>query len=206
MDPMRITGGQAARRILKVPKGLGVRPTPDLVKQAVFNSLGARVDGARVLELFAGTGALSLECLSRGAVSAVCVELSARHAAVLRDNAAAAGFPPDTVQVRVQDVFTVLGQLATTGAAFDLIVADPPYGEKNVGCRSTSLAQKLLDAPQLPGLLAPGGLFVLGHTKRDTLTFPAAWSERKMLKHGDTIMRFFTPAAPPPPPADPAAA
>ena len=64
---MRITGGKAARRILKVPKGLDVRPTPDLVKQAVFNSLGARVEGARVLELFAGSGALSLECLSRGA-------------------------------------------------------------------------------------------------------------------------------------------
>ena len=63
--PMRITGGNAARRILKVPKGLALRPTPDLVKQAVFNSLGGRVAGARVLELFAGTGALSLECLSR---------------------------------------------------------------------------------------------------------------------------------------------
>jgi 16S rRNA (guanine966-N2)-methyltransferase len=58
---MRITGGNAARRILKTPKGLAVRPTPDLVKQAVFNSLGARVVGARVLELFAGTGELSLD-------------------------------------------------------------------------------------------------------------------------------------------------
>ena len=57
---MRITGGHAARRILKVPKGLDVRPTPDLVKQAVFNSLGARVEGSRVLELFAGSGALGL--------------------------------------------------------------------------------------------------------------------------------------------------
>jgi len=56
---MRITGGKAARRILKVPRGLDVRPTPDLVKQAVFNSLGAHVSGALVLELFAGTGALS---------------------------------------------------------------------------------------------------------------------------------------------------
>ena len=64
---MRITGGKAARRILKVPEGLDVRPTPDLVKQAVFNSLGPRVVGARVLELFAGSGALSLDCLSRGA-------------------------------------------------------------------------------------------------------------------------------------------
>src|SRR5271154_4963932 len=59
---MRITGGKAARRILKVPKGLDVRPTPDLVKQAIFNSLGERVVGAKVLELFAGSGALSLEC------------------------------------------------------------------------------------------------------------------------------------------------
>ena len=83
---MRITGGHAARRRLKVPKGLDVRPTPDLVKQAVFNSLGVRVAGARVLELFAGTGALSLECLSRGAASAVCVEKTSRHAELLRQN------------------------------------------------------------------------------------------------------------------------
>src|SRR5271169_3607997 len=88
---MRITGGQAARQILKVPKGLAVRPTPDLVKQAVFNSLGARVVGTRVLELFAGSGALSLDCLSRGAVSAVCIEKSHRHAEFIRGNAEAAG-------------------------------------------------------------------------------------------------------------------
>src|SRR5436309_1238082 len=99
---MRITGGLAARRILKAPRGLGVRPTPDLVKQAVFNSLGSRVAGARVLELFAGTGALSLECLSRGAASALCIEKSSRHAQVLRQNAQAAGFPGEQLQVRVQ--------------------------------------------------------------------------------------------------------
>src|SRR5213594_3391652 len=108
---MRITGGKAARRILKVPKGLAVRQHPDLVKQAVFNSLGARVEGARVLELFAGTGALSLECLSRGAVSALCVEKSSRHAELLRQNFALAGFPPESLQVRVQDVFVAVGQL-----------------------------------------------------------------------------------------------
>src|SRR5499433_3182896 len=108
---MRITGGKAARRILRAPKGLGVRPTPDLVKQAVFNSLGARVQGARVLELFAGTGALSLECLSRGAACALCIEKSERHAAVLKHNLNTAGFPTDTLQVRIQDVFTAIGQL-----------------------------------------------------------------------------------------------
>ncbi|HEY5909777.1 MAG TPA: RsmD family RNA methyltransferase [Verrucomicrobiae bacterium] len=191
---MRITGGKAARRILKVPKGLCVRPTPDLVKQAVFNSLGDRVAGARVLELFAGTGALSLECLSRGAFSTACVEKSARHAAVLRENFIRAGFSPEVLQLRVQDVFTAVGQLAESGSRFELVLADPPYGEKNVGYRSTSFAQRLLDDTRLPGLLAPGGLFVLGHTKRDTLAFPAWWREEKVLKHGDSLMRFFTAA------------
>src|ERR1700749_3543258 len=114
---MRITGGKAARRILKAPKGLDVRPTPDLVKQAVFNRLGARGLGARVLELFGGTGALSFESLSRGAVSAICVEKSQRHAEVLRQNAAAAGF--EALQVRVQDVFSVLPQLAEAASQFD---------------------------------------------------------------------------------------
>ena len=188
---MRISGGHAGGRILKVPKGLDVRPTPDLVKQAVFNSLGTRVVGARVLELFAGTGALSLECLSRGAKSAVSVELSQRHAEVLRQNALTAGFPPETLHARVQDAFAAVAQFAATHAQFDLILADPPYGEKNVNRRSTSFAQKLLDDVNLPRLLAPGGLFVLGHTKRDTLAVPESWHEKKLMKHGDTQMRFL---------------
>jgi 16S rRNA (guanine966-N2)-methyltransferase len=187
---MRITGGNAARRILKVPKGLDVRPTPDLVKQAVFNSLGERVVGAKVLELFAGSGALSLECLSRGAVSVVCVEKSHRHAEFIRDNARAAGFE-EKLEVRTQDVFPVVNQLAESGRQFDLILADPPYGEKNVNRRSTSFAQQLFDDKNLPKLLASGGRFVLGHTKRDTLELVAPWTEVKMLKHGDTVMRFL---------------
>ncbi len=191
---MRITGGNAARRRLKAPKGLDVRPTPDLVKQAVFNSLGVRVAGARVLELFAGTGALSLECLSRGASAAVCVEKSSRHAEVLRQNVQVAGVPPETLQVRVQDVCAAVGQLVAAGERFNLILADPPYGEKNVGRRSTSFAQQLLDDARLPTLLAADGLLVLGHTKRDTLSLPGYWRERKLLKHGDSVMRFLSAA------------
>jgi len=189
---MRITGGKAARRILKVPRGLNVRPTPDLVKQAVFNSLGTRVVGARVLELFAGTGALSLECLSRGAASALCVEKSTRHADVVRQNLQVAGFAPDVLQVRIQDVFAALAQLQAANDQFDLILADPPYGEKNVGQRSMSPAQRLLDDGNLPRLLAPGGLFVLGHAKRDSLSLPGTWRELRRLQHGDSWMRFLT--------------
>jgi len=192
---MRITGGNAARRILKVPKGLDVRPTPDLVKQAVFNSLGGRVVDARVLELFAGSGALSLECLSRGAVSVLCIEKSHRHAEFIRSNAEAAGYG-GILETRTQDVFPAMKQLVESGRQFDLILADPPYGEKNVNRRSASFAQQLLDDASLPKLLAPGGRFMLGHTKRDTLDLVAPWMEVKMLKHGDTVMRFFEIAAP----------
>src|SRR6266581_7543934 len=117
---MRITGGKHARRILKAPKGLDVRPTPDLVKQAVFNSLGARVENARVLELFAGSSALSLECLSRGAASVMCVEKSHRHAEFIRSNADEAGFG-EILEIRTQDVFPVMQQLAESDRQFDLI-------------------------------------------------------------------------------------
>src|SRR5262245_57726713 len=99
---VRIIGGLAAGRILKVPDGLGVRPTPDKVKLAVFNSLGARVAGARVLDLFAGSGALGLECLSRGALSLVSVENSSRHAGFYRRNLEASGLAPDAIELRVQ--------------------------------------------------------------------------------------------------------
>ena len=173
---------------------MAVRPTIDRVKQAVFNSLGERVVGARVLELFAGSGALSLECLSRGAASAICIELSPRHADFIRRNAALPGLTCGALVVRTQDVFAALPQMAANGQQFDLILSDPPYGDKNVGRRSTSFAQKLLDDPSLPKVLAAGGRFALGHARRDTLEIPPAWQEVKMLKHGDSVMRFFEAA------------
>lgn len=188
---MRIIGGTAAGLILKTPEGFGVRPTPDQVRQAVFNSLGGRVEGARVLELFGGTGALSLECLSRGAVQATCVELSRKHARFIQQNFEAAALPAGSFHLRLQDVFTAIPQLAESGAQFDLILADPPFGEKNVGKRSTSMSQRLLDDEKLPGLLAAGGMFVLGHTRRDTVTITPAWTDTKEMKHGDSMMRFL---------------
>jgi 16S rRNA (guanine966-N2)-methyltransferase len=188
---MRIIGGKAGGRLLKVPKGFEVRPTPDLVKQAVFNSLGTRVENAAVLELFGGSGALSLEALSRGASSAVIVEKSNRTARMIRQNFDSIGLDPNQLALRIQDAYTAISHLAQGGRQFDLIFADPPYGEKNIGKRSESFAQKLLDDLHLPALLAAGGLFVLGHSKRDSLEIPASWEERKILKHGDSLMRFL---------------
>jgi len=188
---VRVSGGKAGGRILKVPKGLDVRPTPDLVKQAVFNSLGERVLNARVLELFGGSGALSLEALSRGAAHALCVELSSKHARHIQGNYEQTGVEAGRFELRVDDALKVVNHLLAEKREFDLIMADPPYGDKNVNRRSTSFAQRLLDHDALPPLLAVGGLFILGHTKRDTLEIPPALKEVKMLKHGDSVMRFF---------------
>jgi 16S rRNA (guanine966-N2)-methyltransferase len=188
---MRIIGGKSGGRLLKVPKGYDVRPTPDLVKQAIFNSLAERALGATVLELFGGSGALSLESLSRGAASAVIVEKANRTARMIRQNFESLGLQPNQLELRTQDAFVAIAQLAESGRKFDLIFADPPYGEKNVGKRSESFAQQLLDNEKLPVLLAADGLFVLGHSKRDTLDQPPAWQERKILKHGDSIIRIL---------------
>ncbi len=191
-----MNAGQAGGRILRVPKGYDVRPTPDLVKQALFNSIRTRVPDARVLELFGGSGALSLEAVSRGALHAVCIELAPRHARMIQENARSLGLPVGAFELRTQDVFLAIPQLHAAGRKFDLVLADPPYGEKNVGRRSTSFAQKTLDNPTLPDLLAPGGRLCLGHTKRDTLEIPPRWREVKLLRHGDSHFRILEVADP----------
>ena len=188
---MRITGGNAARRILKIPKGLDVRPTPDLVKQAVFNSLGARVVGARVLELFAGTRRVEPRMFEpRRGIGDVHREIapSTRNSSAATRHAAGFG---EILEVRTQDVFPVLSQLAESGRQFDLILADPPYGEKNMAAARLHLRSNSSTITNLPKLLAPGGRFVLGHTKRDTLEIVAPWTEVKMLKHGDSRDAVF---------------
>ena len=187
---MRITGGKAARRILKAPKGLDVRAHSEISSSRQSSIRLARGWTAPRVGIVCRLGALSLDCLSRGAASALCVEKSHRHAEFIRNNAAAAGFG-EILEVRTQDVFPVMHQLAESGRRFELILADPPYGEKNVNRRSTSFAQQLLDEPHLPRLLAPGGRFVLGHTKRDTLEIASPWIEVKRLRHGDSVMLFL---------------
>lgn len=188
---MRITGGTLKGRIIKVPKGLAVRPTPDMMRQAMFNSLGDRVIDAQVLELFAGSGALSLECMSRGAICTTCVEKARYHAEILRSNWESCELGRDKLTLRVQDAYVAIEQIFAMGHKFNLILADPPFGVKNIGVRSCSFAQQLLDNSSLKQLLAENALFVLGHPCRETLDIQAPWHEIKMLRHGDNVMRFL---------------
>ncbi len=181
----------AGGRLLATPKGLTVRPTPDLVRQAVFNSLGPVLEGAEVLDLFSGTGALGLECLSRGAGRVLSVELSSRHARFIRDNAAGLGLPVERHELRVQEALAAVRQLAAGGRKFDFIMADPPFGPKTRGERSQSLSQQLLDLPEVAAVLQADGWLVLGHARRDGVQVPDAWEERKCLEHGDSTFRIL---------------
>ena len=191
--------------VRKAPKGFEVRPTPDHPGQTLLNSLGPRVTNARVLELFAGSGALGFECLSRGASEVVSVEKASRHARMIRENLEAVGLDATRFHLRVQDTSRPSPNFSAEQRVFDLVFADPPFGEKNVGRRSTSFSQKLLDNEMLPSLLGASGMLILGHSKRDQLSNAPHWVERKLLKHGDSIFRFFE-AAPhlSPPGQDPA--
>ena len=154
---MRIITGRFGRRQIKAPEGLDVRPTADRVREALFSALESRgaVAGAHVLDLFAGTGALALEALSRGATGAVLVEQNAKALAALGANVRTLGVAREVTVVR-GDVLAWLARRPTE--RFTLAFADPPY-----------------DLPELPDLpdrirphLAPGALFVLEHDARHT--------------------------------------
>jgi len=189
----------AGGRLLETPKGLTVRPTPDRVRLAIFNSLGPVFEGAQVLDLFSGTGALGLECLSRGAARVVSVELSSRHARYIRANAEGLGLPRECHELRVQDVYTALKQLAMLPGRFDFVMADPPFGPKTAGKRSESDSQKLMESWELGTLLSEGGRLVLGHARRDGVRVPPGWMERKVLEHGDSVFRILMKAESPRP-------
>ncbi len=151
----RIIAGTARGRRLAAPKGQATRPTSDKVRGAVMNVLGQFFDGGAVLDLYAGTGALALEALSRGCARAVCVEADRAAAELVRRNAEACGFA-DRVEVRRGRVEDELGRLPA--GAFALAFVDPPYGE------GPEAALARLDA-----VLVPGGRVVAEHDARRPL-------------------------------------
>ena len=123
MNAVRIIGGKFRRRVLKFPHSEGLRPTPDCVRETLFNWLGQELDGRHCLDLFAGSGALGFEAASRGAARVVMIETTLRVIAALRENAEMLQNPPEIEIIRRD----ALQYLASTQAKFDLIFLDPPY-------------------------------------------------------------------------------
>jgi 16S rRNA (guanine966-N2)-methyltransferase len=175
---MRIVGGEFRGRPLATPRTSAIRPTTDRTREAVFNVLAHRfaeqLDGARVLDLFAGTGALGLEALSRGASYGVFIEESAEGRGLIRDNVEAFGLTGRTKIFR-RDA-TGLGEAGTL-APFGLVFADPPYGK--------GLGEQALASAQAGGWLAPGALIVWEEAAEADTPAPAGFEELERREYGD---------------------
>jgi 16S rRNA (guanine966-N2)-methyltransferase len=166
----------------------GTRPTTDRVRESLFNVLAARLDfsGLSVLDLYAGSGALGLEALSRGASTAVFVESDQRAAAVISQNIAALGLAG--ASVRRGTVAAVLA--AGASAPVDLVLADPPYDV------SASEVQAVLGALAGGGWLAPGAVIVVERRAGDpVLAWPAGWLPLRERRYGDTRLEMAEHAA-----------
>jgi 16S rRNA (guanine966-N2)-methyltransferase len=180
---MRVIAGEAGGIRLDVPKN-DVRPTMDRVKAAIFSSLGNEVIGARVLDLFAGTGALGIEALSRGAASALFVEENAAALAVIERNLARTKLAG---RIRRQDVFAFL-RSTQTREPFQIIFADPPYDKTKAGGEFTSL---LLEDVQLAEMLEPSGIFVLEKRPSEKMPPMPLWNVVRARAYGATEVLFL---------------
>lgn len=179
---MRVIAGIAKGRRLKVPKTAGVRPTSDYLREALFDILGASVRGVRFLDLYAGSGAVGIEALSRGAAETVFVEQDRRCLHALRQNLAAVGL--EGGEVVSGDVLTILRRLAGQKRSFDIIFLDPPYG--------TDLAQRTLVLLGSTPLLRQRGVVIIEHFRKDPLpvTVGALLKVREKV-HGQTVLSFY---------------
>ena len=184
---MRVIGGERKGRRLIVPKGQSVRPTAARVKESLFNILPHDFTGMKVLDLFAGTGNLSIEALSRGAAKAVLVDASARSATAIRENLRRLGLTART-EIWIAPAARALKTLDKRGEKFDMIFLDPPYDQGLLESSLKVLAQG--------DLLYQSGTVVAEHSTREAVS-----SRYRSLvlndqrRYGDTLLSFFRPEA-----------
>jgi 16S rRNA (guanine966-N2)-methyltransferase len=179
---MRIIAGTAGRTAIKVP-AVVTRPTTDFVRQAVFSILGEKVVGARVLDLFAGSGALGLEALSRGAASCTFVDEHRQAVVVIAENLAKA---------RLTGGFLVKSEVATflkrDAGTYDIVFADPPYWKYH---GDADLAGQLLKAGSLAARLAPGGWCILEVSSHWKLPADSPMPMVDRREYGSSAVMFF---------------
>jgi 16S rRNA (guanine(966)-N(2))-methyltransferase RsmD len=174
---VRVIAGRYGGRTLQAPRGAATRPTSDRVREALFSILGARVHDARVLDLFAGCGALGLEALSRGARSATFVERAPAALAALRNNLEALGADAEVVR---SDASRWLRGASGGARQYDLVFLDPPYR------RAAELGGELSES--LPALLAPGALVIAESDRRSPLELTITATDER--RYGDTLIRI----------------
>ncbi len=173
---MRVVAGNLGGRRLAAPAGRATRPTSDRVREALFSILGP-LDGERVLDLFAGSGALGIEALSRGARSATFVDSDPRAAAAVRGNLAALGLGGRVLR---RTAHAALREARARAESYDLVFLDPPYRD------AAALGAELGEA--LPPVLAPAARVVSESDRRAPLELPLALADER--RYGDTLIRI----------------
>jgi 16S rRNA (guanine(966)-N(2))-methyltransferase RsmD len=178
---MRVIAGKHKGRLLRTVANLSVRPATSRVKGSIFNILQNRVDwsGVRALDLFAGSGSLGIEALSRGAQQVVFVENSKQAAEFLRQNIALVNASAEC-EIVVSDVFDFLSRTRT---AFDVVFADPPY-EFEILHRLPSLVFQ-------SGVVSPDGYLIIEHPQELAFEMSPLWQEAVVRKYGRTVVTFF---------------
>jgi len=186
---MRITGGTYRSRALRAPAGHATRPTSDRVREALFGILSSAgvIEGSRVLDLYAGTGALALEALSRGAAQAVLVESARPAIAALRENIAALGVE-DRARLLTSSVDVAAPRIVREGP-FGLVLADPPWPLVDTGEVARSLS-----ALVRAGALAHDAWVVLEHASRSTPPAIEGLAHRQGRRYGDATLAFYKTA------------
>jgi 16S rRNA (guanine966-N2)-methyltransferase len=178
--PLRVISGTAGGLHLKSPKRHALRPTQDRIRQVIFSSLAERVPGARVLDLFAGTGSFGIEALSRGAASATFVEQDEEAVQCIRDNLVHCRLQGD---VRQADALAYLDKPLED--RFDLIFADPPYVKSRGQLDDDPLLTRLIP------FLAPKGIFVWEHYAGQRLENALPWEVIRYRNYGETGLTFL---------------
>jgi len=188
---LRVIAGTAGGRRLTAPAGTTARPTTDRVKESLFAALGDdRLRAASLLDLYAGSGALAIEALSRGAAGALLVERDPDAVAAIERNLEATGFG-DRAGVRRLDVGRFLGGAPPPAAPFTLVFLDPPYDTPAAAITA------VLGQLAAPGWLAPGATVVVERgAGGDPPTFPAAWAITWERAYGDTLLSVATAGEP----------
>jgi 16S rRNA (guanine(966)-N(2))-methyltransferase RsmD len=187
---MRVIAGSFRSRTLQAPAGLATRPTSDRLRETLFNVLASRIQGAAFLDLYAGSGAVGVEALSRGAAKVVFVERAPTAIKVLRANLAGLGLT-EGYRIVVRSVGEYLRD-AEGGQRFDVVFLDPPYDAAS----EYAATLELLGGP-LAGALADGALVIAEHRRKDGLEDGYGQLHRtRLLKQGDAALSFYARTSP----------
>ena len=178
---MRIIAGTAKGREITAPKGMHTRPTLAKVKEAMFGMIQFDIEGANVLDLFAGSGGLGIEAISRGAKRATFCDADRQAYSVIKANLKKLGFE-EYASVNYGDSLALLKRLAAAGEKFDIVLLDPPY--------ETDLESRALEMLEELGLLNNGAILLCEHSQANPPRFTAGYTAKKAKRYGDSYVTF----------------